>query len=164
MLRGMSNEIAVRGATRADLPRVGAFAGRLVREHHDADPARFFLPEGVEQGYAWWLGKELANAEAQVLVAERAGQLVGYSYAALRERDWNMLLDEHAMLHDIFVASEARRQGVGHTLLAATLEALEARGAKRIVLSTRQGNESAERLFAKMGFRRTMIEMTRASR
>lgn len=160
----MSNEIVVRHANPADLEHVGQFAGRLVREHHDADPERFFSPEGVEQGYAWWLGKELANDSAQVLVAELAGRLVGYSYAALRERDWNLLLDEHAMLHDIFVVSDARRQGVGRALLAATIGGLEALGATRVVLSTRQGNDNAERLFAAAGFRRTMVEMTRASR
>ena len=39
--------------------------------------------------------------------------------------------------------------------------ALEARGAPRCVLSTAEKNESAQRLFARAGFRRTMIEMTR---
>lgn len=156
----MSKDLTVRRAEKADLERVGEFAGRLVRDHHEADPARFFLPERVEQGYAWWLGRELENPAALVMVAELDGELVGYSYAALSERDWNMLLDEHAMLHDIFVASNARRQGVGKALLAATLGELAARGSKRVVLSTRQGNESAERLFAGAGFRRTMIEMT----
>ena len=159
----MSKETLVRHAVKADLTKVGEFAGRLVRDHHEADPARFFLPERVEQGYAWWLGRELENPAALVMVAELDGELAGYSYAALSERDWNMLLDEHAMLHDIFVASTARRRGVGTALLAATLRELEARGSKRIVLSTRQGNDSAERLFAAAGFRRTMIEMTRTA-
>jgi ribosomal protein S18 acetylase RimI-like enzyme len=49
-------------------------------------------------------------------------------------------------------------------LLEATLAALESRGAPRIVLSTAEHNESAQRLFTRAGFRRTMIEMTRESR
>jgi ribosomal protein S18 acetylase RimI-like enzyme len=46
-------------------------------------------------------------------------------------------------------------------LLDATLAALEARGAPRVVLSTAERNATAQRLFARAGFRRTMIEMTR---
>jgi ribosomal protein S18 acetylase RimI-like enzyme len=54
-----------------------------------------------------------------------------------------------------------RGQGVGRGLLDATLDAFKAKGAPRVVLSTAEGNESAQRLFARAGFRRTMIEMTR---
>jgi ribosomal protein S18 acetylase RimI-like enzyme len=46
-------------------------------------------------------------------------------------------------------------------LLDRTLEALEAKAAPRVVLSTAERNEAAQRLFARAGFRRTMIEMTR---
>lgn len=160
----MPDEFSVRRATKDDLEQVGKLAGRLVRDHHDADPARFFLPEQVESGYGWWLGKELGNSSALVMVADRGGRAIGYTYSALRDRDWNMLIDEHAMLHDIFVTEEERRHGVGRKLLEETLNALEGLGAKRIVLSTRSGNENAERLFASLGFRRTMHEMLRSSR
>ncbi|MGC4090538.1 MAG: GNAT family N-acetyltransferase [Polyangiaceae bacterium] len=60
-----------------------------------------------------------------------------------------------------YVAPEARRGGVGQRLLQETLQALEALGAPRMVLSTRTGNDSAERLFAAAGFRSTMHEMMR---
>jgi ribosomal protein S18 acetylase RimI-like enzyme len=53
-----------------------------------------------------------------------------------------------------------RREGIGRTLLDATLVALAARGAP-LVVSTAERNEAAQRLFASAGFRRTIIEMTR---
>jgi ribosomal protein S18 acetylase RimI-like enzyme len=65
------------------------------------------------------------------------------------------------MLYDIIVDPAYRGQGVGRMLLEATVTALEARGAPRFVLSTAERNEDAQRLFARAGFRRTMIEMTR---
>jgi len=37
---------------------------------------------------------------------------------------------------------------------------LAEKGAQRVVLMTATGNESAQRLFERFGFRRTMIEMT----
>jgi ribosomal protein S18 acetylase RimI-like enzyme len=35
------------------------------------------------------------------------------------------------------------------------------RGAPRVVLGTAEQNEPAQRLFERLGFRRTMVEMTR---
>jgi len=64
-------------------------------------------------------------------------------------------------LYDIVVDPTHRKQGVGRMLLDATLEALKARGAPRVVLSTAERNIPAQRLFDRSGFRRTMIEMTR---
>ena len=65
------------------------------------------------------------------------------------------------VLHDVVVDPEHRRRGVGRLLLDAVLAYLRSRGAPRVVLSTAVQNEPAQRLFAKLGFRRTMIEMTR---
>jgi RimJ/RimL family protein N-acetyltransferase len=48
-----------------------------------------------------------------------------------------------------------------HHEFDATVAALAARGAPRVVLMTAERNETAQRLFARAGFRRTMIEMTR---
>jgi ribosomal protein S18 acetylase RimI-like enzyme len=65
------------------------------------------------------------------------------------------------LLHDVIVDPEHRRRGVGRLLLDATLAYLRSRAAPRVVLSTAVQNEAAQRLFASLGFRRTMIEMTR---
>ena len=65
------------------------------------------------------------------------------------------------VVYDIVVDPAHRRQGVGRMLLDAALAALKARGAPRAVLSTAERNDSAQRLFDRAGFRRTMIEMTR---
>jgi ribosomal protein S18 acetylase RimI-like enzyme len=45
--------------------------------------------------------------------------------------------------------------------MEAAIEWLRDRGAPRVVLGTAQRNEAAQRLFERLGFRRTMIEMTR---
>jgi ribosomal protein S18 acetylase RimI-like enzyme len=154
-------ELVIRRAEQRDLAQVAPLAGELVRMHHETDPARFLMIERVEEGYAWWLGREIARAEAVVLVAARGAAIVGYAYGALEGRDWNLLLDAHGAVHDIFVAAEARRGGVGRQLVAALVLALEALGAPRIVLSTMVGNAAAQRVFRACGFRPTMMEMTR---
>jgi ribosomal protein S18 acetylase RimI-like enzyme len=157
----MDESCLVRKALAADLPAAARLAGELVRMHHEQDPARFFLPERVERGYAWWFERELAREGAVILVSERAGSITGYAYGTLEERDWNLLLDEHGAIHDIYVAADERRRGTGRLLLDAIVTELEARGAKRIVLSTMVDNERAQRVFRQAGFRPTMLEMTR---
>jgi ribosomal protein S18 acetylase RimI-like enzyme len=152
--------IHVRRAVVADLLRVAELAARLVRQHHAFDPRRFFLQEPVERGYAWWLGRELDREGALVLVAERGERVLGYTYATIEERDWNLLLDAHAGLHDIYVDDDARGLGIGGELLAATLAECARLGAPRVVLMTATQNVHAHRLFARHGFRSTMVEMT----
>jgi ribosomal protein S18 acetylase RimI-like enzyme len=154
-------EASIRACQRADLPAVAQLAGQLVRQHHGFDAARFFLPERVEEGYAWWFGQELERAEVVLLVAERESRIIGYVYARLEERDWNQLLDACGALHDIWVEPDARRRGVARALAEAAIAALGDKGAPRIVLHTAAQNEAAQRFFEQLGFRRTMIEMTR---
>jgi ribosomal protein S18 acetylase RimI-like enzyme len=151
----------VRPATPADLPALGRLAAQLVRQHHGFDPARFFLIEPIEEGYARWLGHELAQEGSVILVAEQEGVVVGYAYGSLKERDWNALLDACGAIHDVFIDAAARRGGVATRLVVATIERLTALGAPRVVLSTAARNEPAQRFFERLGFRRTMIEYTR---
>jgi ribosomal protein S18 acetylase RimI-like enzyme len=59
------------------------------------------------------------------------------------------------------VAAEAQRLGVASALVDAACEWFRSVGAPRVVLWTAEKNDGAQRLFARLGFRRTMIEMTR---
>jgi ribosomal protein S18 acetylase RimI-like enzyme len=152
---------SIRRASEHDLPAVAALAHALVLQHHETDGSRFFLPESVEEGYLWWFRRELARERAVVLVAVREDAVVGYAYGTREERDFNLLLDEHGAIHDVFIAPEARRSGAARQLLAALVEALTALGAPRIVLHTMVDNLAAQALFRSLGFRSTMLEMTR---
>jgi ribosomal protein S18 acetylase RimI-like enzyme len=154
-----ATELAIRHADRDDLPRVAQLAAQLVRLHHSFDPRRFFLEEPVERGYEWWLGRELENADAIILVATLGEEIVGYAYATVEKRDWNLLLDRYAGLHDVFVDDTARVRGVAEKLLRALLAEAKQRGAPRVVLMSAVQNASAQRVFARVGFRPTMIEM-----
>jgi ribosomal protein S18 acetylase RimI-like enzyme len=133
-----------------------------VRTHHDFDPQRFLeATPRTENAYASFLGSQLEEPSVLVLVAERDGEVLGYSYSGVEGHDYMSLRGPAGVLHDIVVDPAHRGHGVGRTLLDATLAALAARGAPRVVLSTAEQNEPAQRLFARAGFRRTMIEMTR---
>jgi len=156
--------IRVRAATGEDLGALGAMAADLVRQHHAYDAKRFVLPRDVERGYREWFGRELKNADAVLLVAELTATdpptLGGYLYGRMEGRDWNLLLDRHAALHDILVLPDARGHGAGEALIRAFQSLVGERGLPRIVLHSASPNAGAQRLFAKLGFRPTMVEMT----
>lgn len=149
----------VRPATETDLSPMAAMAADLVRFHHALDDRRFFLARGIEEGYRDWFARELAQPAAILLVAQHGSEIIGYCYGRLEPRDWNMLLDRHAALHDVFVRGDARQHGAGALLVSAFLEHARAKGAPRVVLHTATQNHAAQALFAKLGFRSTMIEM-----
>jgi len=156
--------VPIRPAAPADLKAIGRLGALLVRMHHELDPDRFIAatPQ-TEHGYGSFLGTQLDEPNVIMLVAERDGEVIGYTYAGVEGNDYMSLRGPAGVLHDIVVDPAHRGQGVGRALLDAALEALKAKGVPRVVLSTAERNESAQRLFARAGFRRTMIEMTRES-
>ena len=157
----MLDDLILRPARRDELPAVARLAAKLVHLHHALDERRFFVADKIEEGYAWWFGREIDRADVVLLVAVRADVIVGYAYGRLEERDWNQLLDACGALHDLWVEEAERRHGVAAALVEATVAALVAKGAPRVVLHAAAGNATARALFARLGFRQTMVEMTR---
>jgi ribosomal protein S18 acetylase RimI-like enzyme len=97
------------------------------------------------------------------MVAERSGVVVGYVYAGLEPMSWRELRAACGFVHDVFVDEGARHAGIGERLVRAAIEWLESRGAPSVVLWSAAKNDGAQRLFERLGFRRTMVEMTRES-
>jgi ribosomal protein S18 acetylase RimI-like enzyme len=119
---------------------------------------------GLEKGYAWFLGTQIGDPDVVVFVAEQRGQVVGYVYAGVEEKSWKELRDVAGFVHDVVVDESARRGGVGSRLVEEAAAWLALRGVPRLVLWTAEKNSAAQKLFEKLGFRRTMIEMTREAK
>jgi len=151
----------IRRADAADLPALGKLGALLMRTHYDFDRKRFLDPgDNPERGYAWFLGTQLRDDDVIVFVAERQGEVIGYVYAGLEPLSWKELRDACGFIHDVVVGERGRRSGVATALIEAATAWLRERGAPRVMLWTAEQNESAQRLFAGVGFRRTMVEMT----
>ena len=152
----------IRRATNADLPHIGRLGALLVAQHHAFDSRRFLqATERTKDGYARFLGTQLDEPDAAVFVAQLDADVIGYAYVAVESYDYMSLRGPAGLLHDIIVDPERRRHGVGRALLEAVLDYVRSRGLEQIVLSTAQRNEAAQRFFAGVGFRSTMVEMTR---
>jgi GNAT superfamily N-acetyltransferase len=159
------DDIVIRRAAESDGPALGRLGAELVRMHHAWDAERFLTPgPSTESGYGRFLGSQMASDSNVVFVAERGGEVVGYVFAGVEPRSWMELRDTAGFVHDVIVADAARGQGIGGRLVEAAAEWLLARGVPRVMLWTAERNDAGQRLFAKLGFRRTMIEMTREPR
>ena len=154
--------IIIRRAAEADALALGRLGALLMRAHYDFDPKRFLSPgTDPSAGYGRFLAGQLHDPDVAVFVAERDGDVIGYVFAGLEPLSWKELRDACGFIHDIAVEEPGRRLGAATALLDAAIDWLRSRGAPRVILWTADQNTAAHRLFERLGFRRTMVEMTR---
>ena len=155
-------DLHIRPATPADQPALGELGALLMRLHHRFDPLRFLAPnQNPEEGYGRFLSSRIGGDDTLVLVAERGGEIIGYVYATLEGRSWRELRDACGFIDDVVVRESDRGSGVATALIEAAMEWMRARGAPRVLLWSADQNDAAQRMFERLGFRRTMVEMTR---
>lgn len=161
----VADAIEVRAARPEDVPGAARLAARLVREHHAYDPLRFMSLEPIEPGYARFLAGQIGRSEVVFLIARDTaapdGEVLGYIFATLEDRNWSDLRDACGKIHDVYVDESVRRHGVARRLVEAAVTACIDLGAPRVVLMTAWRNDHARAFFARLGFRPTMLEMTR---
>ncbi len=131
-----------------------------MRQHHAADPRRFIITDRPEEQYGRFLVAQLENPDFLVLVADREKEVVGYVFAGIEPTSWRDLRGPCGFIHDVYVHESARREGTGQALLRAAIAWVHSRNLGQVVLWSHWGNEAAQRVFAKLGFRDTMVEMT----
>src|SRR6266536_3529745 len=131
----MIGSVSIRPATPADLTAIGRLGALLVRTHHDFDPKRFIAATSrTPSGYGSFLGTQLDEPNSIVLAAEQKGEVIGYAWAGVEGNDYMSLRGPAGVLYDIVVEPDHRGQGIGRMLLEATMKALKARGAPRVLL------------------------------
>ena len=97
-----------------------------------------------------WLEARLARGEAQVVLAERDHRALGF---ALLYPTYSSLSTAATMvLNDLYVAEDARRDGVATALLEAALACAREGGALRVSLETARDNLAAQALYRKAGW------------
>lgn len=134
-------EVVIRAAVLADAPVLQAM---LVAHfaHHGEAPLR-----GVEALERYGFGP---HAVFRSLIAERRGQVLGF---ALFYPDFSTLRGRPGvMLHDLFVAPEARGTGLGRQLLACVMREGADWEAAFLTLMVDRDNDLAQGFYARLGF------------
>lgn len=88
----------------------------------------------------------LTRANADLLVAERRGDLLGYALLVYRRGT------RSARLYSLAVARAARGQGLGNALLRAVERSAAANGADFVSLEVHPRNPHARRLYRRAGY------------
>jgi ribosomal protein S18 acetylase RimI-like enzyme len=133
--------IAIHRATEGDLDALAPLFDAYRQFYHQApDPVRA----------REWLRERLQRDESLVLVARLGQAAIGFTqlypmFSSVRTaRLW--------ILNDLFVAADARRQGVARALLDAAAQACREDGAAGVMLETARDNTAARALYRAAGW------------
>ncbi|MER9596556.1 MULTISPECIES: N-acetyltransferase family protein [unclassified Mesorhizobium] len=143
------SSITIRAATPADLDRITEIYADAVingRASYELEP-----PSRAEMGMRF---DTLMAGGFPYLVAEKAGAVLGYAYAgAFRPRPAYRFVVEDS----VYVAPDAKGQGVGLKLMQGLIEAAKAAGFRQIIAVIGDGrpDSASVRLHEKLGFRDT---------
>ena len=99
----------------------------------------------TKEGFFTFLTKD----NAMFLVVEERGRILGYCGLL-------MVLDE-GDITNVAVRRDRQREGIGHFLMASLIRLAGEQGINTIHLEVRAGNETAVRLYERMGFTRDGI-------
>lgn len=140
---------AIRQATLADIdalaPLFDAYR-RFYEQPGDIALASDFLHERLERN------------ESTLLVAEDAGQLLGF--CQLYPTWCSVAAARIFVLYDLFVDPDVRRGGVGRALMQAAQAFGRAAGAVRLDLTTARTNTRAQALYESEGWQRDDVYLT----
>src|SRR5437763_1713695 len=139
-------QVHIRRARKADLPALAHFARAMADVHIGFDSCRFIVPDGGDAAFAEFFRLELDRAEAVLLIAEDEQGTVGYAFVRMENASLVELRGAGAWLHDLYVASGARRRGVGRLLLESAKQAARELGSTSLMLGMSPHNGPARRL------------------
>ncbi|KGQ19527.1 Acetyltransferase, GNAT family [Lysobacter dokdonensis DS-58] len=111
---------------------------------------RFYSQPGDVPRARAFLRERMDNGESVVLVAQRDGDIVGFTqlypiFSSVRTaRTW--------LLNDLFVAEGARRHGVAKALLDGAADFAREQGAAGLMLETTRDNAPARALYRAAGW------------
>jgi ribosomal protein S18 acetylase RimI-like enzyme len=117
------------------------------------DHLRLSAPTDEEMRHG--VDRLLRDPETEFLLAEAeaGGPPAGVAQLRFRYGVWRAGGD--CLLEDLYVDESARGAGLGHALVAATLDRARARGCRRVELDVNESNEAAQRLYGGFGFSAT---------
>ena len=145
--------IDIRPATTADLPTLLEFEQGVIAAEKPFDPTLNDSPVYYN------LPALIASPDAELLVAESHGALIGSGYARIEKAEAFLQHTHHAYLGFMYVVPAHRGKGVNQLILDALRQWARSRNITELRLDVYYDNESAIRAYEKAGFQRHMIVM-----
>ena len=150
----MIRETKVRAATTDDLLQLLEFEqGVITAERPYAD--------NLKEDHITYYDLEalLTSEEAQLIVAEKDGKLVGAGYAKILQAKPYKKFSCYAYLGFMYVDPNSRGKGINKMIIEELTLWAKARDIKEMILDVYDGNEAAIRAYEKVGFKKNLVEM-----
>lgn len=148
------NKIITRKAQLSDLDTLLSFEQGIITAERPFDST---LKEGEIHYYD--LAKLIEDANAEVIVAELDGEVIGSGYAKISQSKDYLKHDRHCYLGFMYVRPEHRGKGVNSLVLEALKQWAKRQGIDELRLEVYNGNRTAIRAYEKAGFMPNLLEM-----
>jgi GNAT superfamily N-acetyltransferase len=141
-----NDELIIRNATAEDAPAIGSMVDEFRSYLQALGDVHACINFGSEQYRRDGFGP---NPAFQGLIAERSGQALAYALYAF---DYSTDTGSRTVfLHDLFVRSAFRGQGIGEAVMQRLMEICRVAGARSMNWVVWHTNESAIRFYEHMG-------------
>jgi ribosomal protein S18 acetylase RimI-like enzyme len=134
---------------------------RAMQEELDASLFALRTDADAEARFRRWIGRTAEDPRAMLLVAEDAGQIVGFLSTMVETDPPIFRCDQYAVVLEFWVDPPHRRKGAGQMLVETAVKELAAMGLRQLRIRTAAGNEPARQMLAACGFRVGTIELVR---
>jgi GNAT superfamily N-acetyltransferase len=149
----MSN-IHIRKATLDDLPHLLKFEQGIISAERPFDETLV-----SEKFHYYDLAERIREADAEVVVAEVNGEVVGGGSAIIKEGKSYNTFTSYSFLGFMYVEPAYRGKGVNKLIIEKLVEWSHKKGLKEIRLQVYSDNIPAIRAYEKVGFKQILTEM-----
>lgn len=146
-------DITIRKATLNDMDTLLRFEQGVIEAERPMDST---LDEDI---HYYDLNQLITAPHIELLVAEKAGNLVASGYARIESAKPYLKHDQHAYLGFMYVIPESRGQGINQLIIEGLKIWSAKQGVTELRLDVYETNHGAIRAYEKVGFVKHMIEM-----
>lgn len=150
----MTTSILIRSARLSDLPTLLAFEQGIIQAERPYDQT--LKPDPISY---YDIGELISSDDAEVVVAERDGQLIASGYAKRKASRDYVEPSQHAYIGFLFVSPEHRGEGVNKLILDHLFAWAAKNDLPEVHLTVYPDNAAAIRAYEKAGFEPYILEM-----
>jgi len=149
-----TKDIAIRRATKADLPKLAEFLQFLVVAERPFDPT-------LKEGEIFYYNIEdfIADEKSEILVIDYRHQIIGCGYAQIRSAKPYQNHELFGYLGFMYVSPEFRGNGLNNLLLDDLKKWVLSNGITEVRLDVYSENQAAIRAYEKAGFKQISTTM-----
>jgi len=153
----MGVSIVIRAGRIKDAEKTLPIWDQFVEYHRRISAFDFDMVDSAREMWAKYFERHVRSRTRQAIVAERAGEIVGFLLGEIQKRPPIFVMPRQAYVDSIGVLERYRNQGIGSMMLDAFAEWARAKAMPYIMLFVAVENDAARHFYEKRGFRSMML-------